>query len=232
MQTDSLLFSAPGDHLIALGRRGSYTARYTAALPHRRSNEFLVAASDAFLPKVHLNFTQTRSGTLGSLVELETFLSAFNKPERRLLIVDSAKIPLAKSAFPLDATHFFIARYSLAGESITKKLPLGKPTKDASFLLLNASLYKVDGRPVASDSVEKITIEYRNEVEQTSLPLSTVFVHYVTRSVLLNELVQAKSVLKNTIEPGQNIQDQLIAYLLTHYGQPDDGTLQWIKQSL
>ncbi|MBO9564965.1 MAG: hypothetical protein J7621_19470, partial [Niastella sp.] len=172
-----------------------------------------------------------RGGVLNNLFDLENYLRTFS-PQAPMLVCDVRRIALNNTLFVNPADRFFYITYRYKQQDIDKRLSFSKPAspKDTLFLLLDNTLYLVDGKPIDPAEPDSLNLYYRVHSENKNTFVSPVYMRYCTSGELLPEL----NVLYNTFDKtftGKPDKEQLISrelrdHLVAHWGRLDEETFR------
>lgn len=222
---DVLHFQSSRDCIVLREKNGAIrTYRPGQVQTVQGQRNWLLAAADIWGPATKMVPTSIRNGLIPDVLALEALLEQEHQVGRNFLLCDSLRFALARHAFPIDTRHYFLLRFSYRGEEIYKHTTALPPRGDTSYLCIGPEVFRVDGKPFEPDSVEEVEVIYRNDVEQSSLPVAFTNIRYVPRPQLLRSLASFRTELIAEQVAAPASRDALVEYLLAGFGRPDEAT--------
>jgi hypothetical protein len=229
---DSLSYDKPDSYLsVCSPEKGNFILKRDKTAPASKKNEFLVAVKDILVPATKTGTLGVRGGLLNNLFDLENYLRTFS-PQAPMLVCDVRRIALNNTSFVNPADRFFYITYRYKQQDIDKKLSFSKPvsSKDTLFLLLDNTLYQVDGKPIDPAEPDSLNLYYRIHTENKNSLVSQVYIRYCTSVELLPELKVLYNVWEKAFT-GKPDKEQLITrelrdHLVAHWGRLDEDTFR------
>jgi hypothetical protein len=162
--------------------------------------------------------------TLSTMDDLKEYFS-----EGSFIFLDSvAKIRINQKTFPQNGAQFFYFHFLWNGpngpEEVDKKLDFKKDT----LILKQATIFKVDKKPIEQKDVKDINIMYLNRGEVTKIgPFNVIFPNQEHMKSEVRILVE--KLTANKFSPVQ-IQGEVEAYIRQFHGSIDRiNLINWLK---
>jgi hypothetical protein len=147
----------------------------------------------------------------------------------KLVILETLRIKINKSIFPMNENQFFFIRYLYKGEIINKKLSF----KNDTLMINKDSLLSVDGKPILNEEITEMELMYYSTVNDkliSTLISSTFYPVFPVDSVLKEEIKIMKDVLKDRPEP--EIINTVNNYIIDVYGKTDyENIEEWYRKT-
>ncbi|RYY56070.1 MAG: hypothetical protein EOO09_08165 [Chitinophagaceae bacterium] len=224
---DSLHFSKSTDYVSVISpTKGNFILRADKKSVGRGAGEFVLAVNEIFVPAVKTNTMGTRSGMISSMYDLENYLARFTD-STRMVIAGTRKILLNGAAFPEPEANYYFVSYNYRGERINKKLSIDKVAGKGFNLILDRSLFRIDGKDFDPAEVSRMAFQSRDADAGTNQLLDSISVRYADEAVLVEELRLVQRVmLLQGIKDMEELDAGIRSHLAANWGLVDEDDLQ------
>lgn len=113
----------------------------------------------------------TRAGGINNALDFSKYFG--EGPVAALL--DSYKVKVSPSAYPMNDDQFFYVQYMYEGEAINKKL-----SSEGESLVFDQSLYTIDGNSIDASQVGEMNLFYYNASTQESENITALTLNWVS----------------------------------------------------
>lgn len=215
---DELTFK--GDHdMVGLIR--SDGKRFVLKNNKEKKGVRLKMGESRFIGKTRIEW---KNLTLNSMDDLRDYFC-----EQPFIFLDTvARIRINQKTFPQNGAQFFYFQFIWKGpkgdEDINKKLD----SKRDTLILKQATIFKVDKKPVTRDEVRDYKLMYYNRGETMKVgPFDVIFPDQEKMKAEIKILVD---ILKRNNVPVKNIHGECEAYIRQFYGAIDKiNLINWLK---
>lgn len=201
--SDSLVFAAPTDVVHAISPTEG-RVRLQPMVQKRSSEIFALVRNVLFAPMQRRHLSTRASARPWTPDDLRAYFESAT-----LLLVGPTPLPSPVPCCPVSDTSFFYVRYQWNGSDVNKKLP----APDGTPVLVEDSLYRVDGARIAPNAARSPMLYYYQS--QNSYPVASLHLAVPDLPLLRREIRLLLRHIRGEHPLGSDpIVDEVEAYLL------------------
>jgi hypothetical protein len=221
---DKVSFGSSDAATVIMGPKGKFTLT-PAAKTSNNPGELTAFVKASMLPLKSNGHLSTRGEEPSGVSDLKSYFGT----GPFAVIGDKHSVAVNILKYPTNEKQFFVYRYVYEGNVVSKKI-----SSQGNILTIDKNaLYTNKGTFIDPEKVKTVEIYYTNTATNNSQKITSFSPLFLNEATLKEELMVQKKVLKEQKKTEDEINKELLNFVLDVYGKADEKIFQnWIKQNL
>ena len=214
LKTDETVELAPNAILRFRTKKGTFFVKADELKPV--NGKRMLALNKATTAQ-KINVEGKRGEILANYQALQKYFSGNGSPNapKPFLVIGTGKYTIAIDDYTQNENNFFVINYNYKGEVINKKL-----NYEGKQLILDKSVFTVEGNPINPDEVSNIKLNFYRATEGTMTFITQMHPVIVEKDLIAEEI---KAIVSETDQTTPlSILEEVMQHLLAVYGEPDE----------
>lgn len=214
---EEIKFTSKDAVAVVIGsQRGRFTLKPSTITS--TNGEFIFLVKSVILPLKTNGNLSTRGQNDNLVLDLHHYFGSDNF----VIVGDKLSINFKNPKFPISEKAFFIYRYEVDGQVVSKKIE----SKNSELIFEKQSLYTYKDKAIATEKVNLVDIYYFNKETQTSEKIVSFKPLFISDESLMKELQLQAELFKKEGIPKEQILKELKSFVFDFYGNTDAFALE------